>query len=220
MTNHIHSKTRRINIYIDGYNFYYSISKSSGRSVERLKRGWCDFSMLSQKLVAKAFPGGKVGAVKYFTAPVGEFQLSPDEERRQNLWLDALRAGTNDSVVIIKGFYAREEGKQRVEKQTDTNIAISMVRDSLMSPDDPRHQEFRGDPFASCNGVILVSGDRDLHPALKMISHYGVTPVVFRPGRELSDDDLYRCMLPDPVVRRDGSRISWDDYTSLKVGRW
>lgn len=219
MAKSLASAAQRINAYIDGYNFYYSISKSSGRSVERLKRGWCDFTILAERLVSKAFPAGSVGAVKYFTAPVGDYALRPDEEKRQALWLEALQAGTNYKVAVIKGFYAQEEGKVRVEKQADTNIAISMVRDSLMSPGDTRHQGFRADPFAACDGVLLISGDRDLHPAVRMIAHYGVKPVIFRPGREITDEDLYESTLPDCVTRRDGSSISWDDYVSLKVGR-
>ncbi len=134
--------------------------------------------------------------------------------------VEAAHAGRAGGVpVVIKGFYAQEEGKARVEKQTDTNIAISVVRDALMSPRDERHNSFRADPFAPCDGVVLISGDRDLQPAAKMIAHYGVTPVIFRPGREITDEDLVASLLPDKVARRDGSFISWNDYAALKTGR-
>jgi len=32
-----------------------------------------------------------------------------------------------DRLLIIKGYYDQHDGKPRVEKQTDTNLAISMV---------------------------------------------------------------------------------------------
>ena len=210
----------RINVYIDGFNFYYSVSRSSDRSLDRLKRGWCNFVALGERLVGKAFTGGTVGAVKYFTAPVGEQELRTDESLRQELWLNALRAGTDYRIHIIEGFHAEEEGKARVEKQTDTNIAISMLRDALMSTSDTRHATFRADPFAPCDGVILISGDRDLHPAVRMLAHYGVKPVIFRPGRDITDEDLWASTLPDSIKQMDGSSITWKDYTRLKSGRW
>jgi hypothetical protein len=136
------------NVYIDGYNFYYSISK---RDHEFLKLGWCDFSLLSARLVGRAFPGARVGAVKYFTAPVTRHEIHSGEARRQQLWLDALKFGARSAVQIIHGYYAPDEAKQRVENQTDTNLAISTVRDTIMSPSDPRHGSYRGrDPFCGC----------------------------------------------------------------------
>jgi hypothetical protein len=129
------------NVYIDGYNFYYSISK---RDHEFLKLGWCDFSLLSARLVKRAFPGARVGAVKYFTAPVTHHEIHPGEARRQQLWLDALKFGSRSRVRVIHGFHAQHDEKPRVEKQTDTNLAISMIRDAIMSPGDPRHDMFHG----------------------------------------------------------------------------
>jgi hypothetical protein len=154
-----------VNVYIDGFNFYYAISRTSDRDVSRLKRGWCNFMELGKLLVRHAFPEASLGVVKYFTASVGDLEARPDEARRQDLWLEALREGTQRRVRIIRGFYSKEEGKQRVEKQTDVNIAISMVRDAIMSTTDEQNDAFPGDPFAPCSGIVLVSGDRDLEPA-------------------------------------------------------
>ena len=142
------------NVYIDGYNFYYSISK---RGHEFLKLGWCDFSLLASRLVKKAFPGARVGTVKYFTAPVTRHEIHHGEADRQQLWLDALKFGSRSQVRVIHGYYAQHEDKPRVEKQTDTNLAISMIRDAIMSPSDFRHDGFRWkDPFAPCDRVLLV----------------------------------------------------------------
>lgn len=106
---------RVVNVYIDGYNFYYAISRSSNRNVTRLKRGWCNFCLLSARLVGKAFPSAALGAVKYFTAPVGKHEMRPGEADRQELWLEALRVGTNCGVRVIKGFYAQEEGAEMAQ---------------------------------------------------------------------------------------------------------
>jgi hypothetical protein len=207
-----------VNVYIDGYNFYYTISGGSGRDVALLKRAWCDFFVLSERLVAKAFPGGAVGAVKYFTAPVGDYELRAGEAERQGLWLDALQHGARGDIRIIKGFHAKQDGKARVEKQTDINIAISMVRDAIMLPRDSRNATFRGvDPYSACDGVILISGDRDLNPAVRMVEQYGVTPIVMRPGHEITDEDLSMSMLPDVIPLKGDRSVRWDVYMALKT---
>ena len=210
------------NVYVDGANFYYTILNSSERRLDRLKRAWCNFWLLGEKLVDRAFPGVDLGVVKYFTARVGEHEQLPEEATRQDFWLDALQAGSDYRVKVITGFYDTKPGKQRVEKQTDVNIAISIVRDCLMSPRTERATSFVADPFASCDRVVLVSGDRDLRPALKMVDRYGILPVVFRPGREdeISDTDLLSCLLPQSIKSRYGKVVTWDDYVALKRGRW
>jgi len=208
-----------VNVYVDGFNFYYAIRHTSHKDLHRLKRGWCNFVTLGQRLVHLAFPGMSLGVVKYFTAPVGDFEMRTDEARRQELWLDALREGTQHSVRIIRGFHAKEEGKQRVEKQTDVNIAISIVRDAIMSPEDAQDDRYPADPLSPCGGIVLISGDRDLEPALRMADYYGVRPARFGPGREITDDMLWESLLPDVIERRAGSPIKWADYAVLKSGR-
>lgn len=211
-----------VNVYIDGFNFYYAIHRSSSRDVNRLKRAWCNFAKLGEHLVRLAFPAMTLGAVKYFTAPVGDHEARPDEERRQELWLDALREGTQHRVRVIRGFHAKEEGKVRVEKQTDVNIAISMVRDAIMSPEDAQDDGYLGDPLSPCSGIVLISDDRDLDPALRMADYYGVRPARFGPEREITDDMLWQSLLPDTIERRSGPAITWRDYALLKSGhgRW
>ena len=211
-----------VNVYIDGFNFYYAIHHTSNRDVGRLKRAWCNFAKLAELLVGKAFPNERVGAVKYFTAPVRDLEQRPEEGRRQELWLQALEAGSGGRVRIIRGFHAKEGAKPRVEKQTDVNIAISIVRDSVMAPAASRSGAYARDPFSPCRGVVLVSADRDLVPALRMVDHYGVRPVRFRPGFEITDDDLWACLLPDTIERKHGPAVTWREYAFLKSGwdRW
>ena len=219
------------NVYVDGYNFYYSISK---RDHDFLKLGWCNFSLLSGRLVDKAFPGARVGAVKYFTAPVSRHEVHPGEARRQQVWLEALKLGTQDQVRVIKGYYDQHDDKPRVEKQTDTNLAISMIRDTIMSPRDPRHGAFRGrDPFSPCSCVLLLSGDNDLLPAVEMVGSYGMEVAIFRPVDDhdsrqspvhsrihtyrTSEEDLRKSMLPDCILREDGTAITWSEYLDMKI---
>lgn len=201
-----------VNVYIDGYNFYYSISK---RRPPFLKLGWCDFSILAEKLVEKAFPGASVGAVKYFTANVGDFGIKPGEAERQRLWLAALKFGTRNPVLVIKGFHAKSDDKPRQEKQTDIKLAISIVRDTITRPDDSRHTTFASDPYLACDGVILISDDRDLDPPLEMAQSYGVSVAKYSPNK-IEEEDLKDSMLPDRILHGDGPEITWQRYVELK----
>jgi len=130
-----------VNVYIDGYNFYYSIRRPD--EPELLPLGWCNFSTLADRLLKKVWPSARVGAVKYYTARVPQhLQLRRGEIERQQLWLNALKFGTKDRVRIVAGYYAPDNVKPRVEKQTDISLAIGMVRDSIMPSTDLRHDNF------------------------------------------------------------------------------
>jgi dCMP deaminase len=218
------------NVYVDGYNFYYSISKR--KQPELLELGWCDFCALSDILVSRAFPGAKVGVVKYFTAPVRDLEINPGEAQRQQLWLDALRWGARGKVCVIEGYYAQHDDKPRVEKQTDTNLAISLVRDAIMPAVDPRGRWYTGrDPFSPCDGALIISGDSDFLPAAKMVAHYGRPVAVFRPiGNEdrrspsyqnicwhdVTRENLHASQLPEEIAGPDGARYTWSRYLELK----
>jgi dCMP deaminase len=214
------------NVYIDGYNFYYSIRKRN------LELGWCNFWALSDWLVKRAFPGARVGAVKYFTAPVRNLEINAGEAQRQQLWLDALKFGTMDRVLVVKGYYDQPDDKPRVEKQTDTNLAISMVRDAIMSPRDHRHDSYAGrDPFSPCDAVLLISGDSDFLPAAEMVGNYGKKVAIFRPiGNkeskkpvhpkirvyDITEEDLRLTRLPEKIAAPGGQELTWLHYLDLK----
>lgn len=221
-----------VNVYIDGYNFYYSISKRD--EPELLPLGWCNFGTLADRLVKKIWPAARVGAIKYYTARVPKhLQLHSGEIQRQQLWLDALKFGTKDRVRVIAGYYAPDNVKPRVEKQTDISLAIGMVRDSIMLPADPRHDHFSGeDAFAYCDGILLISADKDFLPAAKMVGSYGKKVAIFRPLGyadverpshqnlecfDITEEDLRRSRLQERIERDKGSAITWTRYCELKA---
>lgn len=219
-----------VNVYIDGYNFYYSISKRN--EPELLTLGWCNFFKLAKKLVNKACPGDQLGAVKYYTADVGHQELRTGEAERQRLWLEALKFGTKNQVQVIKGFYGRKGDNSRTEKQTDVNLAISLVRDCFVAEHQyPPPQFSTADEFSTCDAAIIVSADRDFLPAAKMVASIGKKVAIARPlGNELqkperhpnieyfdiSKDDLTHCRLPDRIERDEGKAITWARYSQLK----
>lgn len=162
--------------------------------------------MLARKLVSKHFPSASVGAVKYFTADVKDFGILPREAERQDLWLQAL--GAQKTVHIIKGFHAKQGGKQRVEKQTDTRLAISIVRDAVLPRGHERPAAFADDPYSACDGVVLISGDQDLDPALAMAIRYGTAAWKASP-EDIEEQDLLDSRLPDVIETGKGKPVTW-----------
>jgi hypothetical protein len=221
--------SKTVNVYVDGYNFYYSISKQ-----ETLRLGWCNFSKLADRLASRAF-GGRyvVGAVKYYTSKVDEdTEMNPGEIARRNLWLAALEHGTGGKVLIVEGYHKQDRQKGRVEKRTDTNIAIGMVRDALVPPAaaTPRIKKGHDRP-SPCDAIVLMSGDDDFWPAIEMIGHeYGKAVAVFHPHDDkrpawanswfkvdrVAIEDLEQSRLDDVIERPSAAPITWAEYLSLK----
>lgn len=176
-----------VNAYIDGYNFYYSIDHRA-----TLRLGWCDLYKLGERIATEAFGPMKLGAVKYYTATIQpELQTGSGEIERRKLWLEALRLGASGPVIIIEGYFAHDDVKARVEKQTDIKLAIAMVRDSLVPaepfrragasanrsvpgfpvpPSGNRFVEHELDPPAPFDKAVLVSDDHDFIPAVQMVA--------------------------------------------------
>ncbi len=141
-------KKKVARLYIDGFNFYYSIYNN-----KKLHRClcWCDFRKLAEKhLLTDDY---KLDKIKYFTSLVGEHG-GVIEQERQKLWLQAAR--NIDGLEIIKGYYQKHDHKPREEKQTDVNIAVEMLMDSFL------HDDF--------DKALLLSGDLDLAPAALAIA--------------------------------------------------
>ena len=109
----------------------------------------------------------------------------------------------------------REEFESYEEKETDVNLAISIVEDAVLGHYD---------------SVVLVSGDTDLLPALRVARSHGKgVYALFPPGRKNDDiarlcdgyarikvSHLEKYLLPDPVTLTDGRR--W--CMAPVVGAW
>lgn len=197
----------RVNVYIDGYNFYYGINKEGW-----LKCGWCNFSKLSRVLATRAFGSSvEVGKVKYFTSPVRDWhEARTGESERQAMWLSAVSICTPE-VEVIHGRFQKVKGRLRVEKETDLNIGLAMQAD-----------------VGLCERMILISGDTDFSPAIRIALAKGVPVVVFVPpntpvpnlptrAEQIQREDLTLSHLPDEIPAPNGTRILWSRYQELRA---
>lgn len=147
------NKTRkRTIIYVDGFNLYYGVLKGSDNK-------WLDL----QRLFTMLRHDDEIVAIKYFTT----IAAGKDSRIDQLKYLQAL--ATLPLIEIIEGRFKPKRIKCRApgcsyhgnrefirleEKQTDVNIAVQMVTDAYEN---------------QCDQFIVISGDSDLVPALKLI---------------------------------------------------
>lgn len=145
-------------VYVDGFNLYYGAVKGTPYK-------WLDISKLVQLLL----PKNQVFKIKYFTALVSSRPHNPDQPRRQQIYLRALR--TIPNLEIILGHFLTHEvsmpmancppGHQRYaqvikteEKGSDVNIATHLLHDG----------------YQGAYGVaIVISNDSDLVEAIKIV---------------------------------------------------
>ena len=126
-----------------------------------LHLGWCDFGRLAREIIRDR---GGLSKIKYFTAQLEELGRpggeSGSERARQAIWLRALR--TIPHLDVIEGFYNPDQPREsvelrkwRTEKETDVNIALSLVLDAA------KHVFDR---------AILISGDYDRMPTVRALT--------------------------------------------------
>jgi uncharacterized LabA/DUF88 family protein len=143
------SQEEKLIVYIDGFNLYHGLHAQFGTSML-----WLDLIELSRSLR----PNQNLVAVKYFTAPVLN---EPDAQARQAHYINALQSLYPDIFHVIQGRYQTKTMVCRScshtyvkyeEKETDVNIAVSLVADTALELMDT---------------ALIVSADSDLAPAVK-----------------------------------------------------
>ncbi len=192
------SAATRTIAYIDGFNLYHGMHERFGR-----RYLWLDVV----ELIRKLRPRDNIVAVRYFTAMV------LNDERAvasQQTYLDALKAQSGPLVDIVLGRYQSKPKRcfacgaswtSYEEKETDVNMAVSLVADAA-----------RGDHDLS----LILSADSDLCPAIRGVRavapRLGVLSV-FPPNRSsfeirsvvrgnfmLGHDKIRQSLLPDVVA--------------------
>lgn len=145
----------RMMVYIDGFNLYHGMHAEFGRSTL-----WLDVVALAQSFR----PSQRLVGVKYFSAPVLD---DPGAQSRQAHYVDALTAKYPQQFQAIMGRYQKKIitcfgcGRTHThyeEKETDVNIAVTLLADAALHGMDT---------------AIIVSGDSDLAPAVRAAGSIG-----------------------------------------------
>lgn len=156
--------TKKVGIYVDGFNFYYSLKKSKANNTKWRKFYWIDIVKLFQQYLNPEYH--ELIFVKYFTA---KHNNSTGKVKRQSIWLSSQKALHPNIFQVIYGNYkdkqltcplecsysgAHKRYKTAEEKETDVNVAINIVSDVYENNVDM---------------IILVSGDSDMSPPLRLV---------------------------------------------------
>jgi 6-hydroxy-3-succinoylpyridine 3-monooxygenase len=159
---------KRSIVYIDGFNFYYGAVKGTPHKWLNLQKY---FELLRQD--------DDLQKIWYFTAKVSGDQLA-----RQETYFDAL--ATLPLIEMVFGLYKLKNLRCKIracgyqgnksykvpeEKGTDVNIALQMLDDAYQG---------------ACDRIILVSGDSDLVPAVKLVKkrHPEIQVTVYIPASD------------------------------------
>jgi hypothetical protein len=161
----------KTNIYFDGFNFYYG-------AVRGTPHKWCNLLTLCQL----SLPAASINRIWYFTAPVKPTPQDPDQPKRQDLYLRALRS--IPCLEIVAGDFRKRRragvpilgGQARgplaqfevvEEKGSDVNLAIQLYRDVAQG---------------NCEAAYIVSDDSDLIRAVTLTRQdYGVQVGILNP---------------------------------------
>ncbi len=106
----------RVNVYIDGFNFYHG-------SIEGTRYRWLDPRRLGQLLV----PGETVEEVHFFTARVKSNSGSPGAPQRQDTYIRAIQ--TLERTFVHEGTFLRLPNGRTTEKGSDVNLATQLLLD-------------------------------------------------------------------------------------------
>jgi hypothetical protein len=155
----------RVNIYIDGYNFYVPLSTMEE---SRYELCWCNFLALAEVLTKRLaaehpteFGTCKVGAVKYFTATIPEnMPKNAGGIERKYSWLDALHYHTGGKVEVIHGTFRPRKHRFYIERDELDNLARAGIplewtrldsRSTTFHPTLRIHEEKQTDVMLACS---------------------------------------------------------------------
>jgi uncharacterized LabA/DUF88 family protein len=195
---------KRVYFFIDGFNFYHSVNYPW-----LFKYKWLNYAELAKILIKK---DEKIEKVLFFTAFAN---WDPPKVARHKILIRALGSF---GVETIEGRFKTKQIKcrwckkffdQPIEKQTDVNIAVNLLKSAVQDKFDKAY---------------IVSGDTDLIPAIRALKELYPQKeiwVVFpfgRKGKELTSVcdfhikikpiHLAACVFPDPLILPDGSVLS------------
>ena len=139
---------------VDGFNLYHSLRDAiADGAPESVK--WLDIKKLAVAKLENSFPGAILEATYYFTSDVGKKGSPPHQN--QQVYVRALRShGVSVEFGHFKSRkwicdFCKRENIRTVEKRTDINIAVQLIR--LL------HEGH--------DGCMIVIGDSDLAGAVK-----------------------------------------------------
>jgi uncharacterized LabA/DUF88 family protein len=148
---------RRVVVYIDGFNLYHSALQKNFKNTPENRRRWPELRWLDLKKLSLQFINHKketLTNVCYFSA---QTLWMPERAVKHRKYINALKSV---GVEVVLGQFkekdrscpiCKHQYKSHEEKETDINIAITMLSDAFQDKFDT---------------ALILSGDSDLTPAV------------------------------------------------------
>jgi len=171
----------RVNVYIDGYNFYHGLKKMRKNDPDYQQFYWLDFVKFFDHFILR---GQTLHKVYYFSA----IDHDPERNARQKILFRANKIINENRLEIIYGKYYPKNVKCKLctglykiheEKRTDVNICAYMMSDCANN---------------NVDDIMLVTADSDL-----------VTPIEII--RKNYPDKQLRLFFPPEVSSRDLTNV-------------
>ena len=182
---------QRVNVFVDGFNFFHGLKKMRKSDPDWQKFYWLDLVKFFDHFI---LPGQTLQKVYYFTAP----DHDPLKRVRQDVLLRANRLVNGERFEIINGIYYDKTVKCKLcngrytiqeEKRTDVNIAAYMMRDCALD---------------YLNAMMLVTADSDLvTPIVLITDHYpDISLRLFFPPSNQSRDltNVMKAKKKEPIL--------------------
>ena len=201
------AKSKRVAVFIDGFNHYYGLREKGWK-----RYYWLDLAKLATNIVR---PDEQMNVVHYFTARV------PQPRSRQVIYLEALASHFEIEIHFGKFLYKKHtcskckyEQSQPEEKMSDVNIALHLICNAS------------GDVFER---AILISTDSDLLGPVSLVRQRfpeKEVTVAFPPKRfsidlcraasssfRINETHLRQSQLPKEITKKDG-------YVLKRPSKW
>ena len=131
---------KKVIIYIDGSNFYFSVKKKFGKNI--------DIGKFCEKLASK----NQLVSIKYYISPIDRLSNSKMYANQQKFF-EKLKKIKSLEIILGRLEKRKQDGKEYyVEKATDVNLALDIVLDAQSN----EYEE-----------AYLVSNDGDFSGAVK-----------------------------------------------------
>jgi uncharacterized LabA/DUF88 family protein len=208
------SKKKRIRSFVDGFNLYHALDWFEDGVNEDECRRYRKYKWLSLTSLSKCYisPNSQeLVGVEYFTTYA---TWNPMKYLRHRQYVMAQEAeGVHVTFGNFKDKYVQCQAAcagtflLHQEKQTDVNIALSLV------------EHARTDSY---DIALLISGDSDLIPAIQLVHKLGkkvaavvplgrkakeVQKACQKPWFKMTEEHLERCLLPDLLKHPSGAWV-------------
>lgn len=157
------SKKRKIVIYIDGSNFYFSVKNRFNVKV--------DIEKFCQKLVGN----NELIKINYYIAPLNQ-KTHPKQYLEQQKFFNGLKKINKLNIILGRLEKRKRDGDvYYVEKASDVNLALDLVLDSQKDIYDEAYLISNDGDFSGAVKSVRDFGKKMIYVAIgnrKSVSHY------------------------------------------------